>query len=192
MRRVLAATLALALAPGAAMTHDAFGDMGPFYANLLHPLADPAQGLVLAGSAAFLARQPLDTVRPAYAALALGGAAAAVAAMLGATSGLSTRTAALLACLLGAGAMAWFAAPRWLAVALAGAAGLAAGLTLTAGAGLRDAALGLAGGALGVALAPLLVWGLVDLAVRKVGPVAAAVAGSWVAAVGIMTAALGA
>jgi hypothetical protein len=37
----------------------------------------------------------------------------------------------------------------------------------------------------------LLLWGVMDLAMRRIGPVAGAVIGSWVAAVGIMTAALG-
>ena len=181
----------LALAPGAAAAHDAFGDMGPFYANLLHPVADPAQSVVLAGAAVFLARQPVETVRPAYAALAFGGSAAASAAVAGLTPGLSPLAAAVLACLLGGGAIVTLKPPGWAATLLAGAAGVAAGLALTAGMGVRDAALGLLGGALGVGLAPLLLWGLMDLAVRKIGPVACAVIGSWVAAVGVMTAALG-
>ena len=29
--------------PHVALAHDAFGDLGPFYGALLHPLADPAQ-----------------------------------------------------------------------------------------------------------------------------------------------------
>jgi hypothetical protein len=100
--------------------------------------------------------------------------------------------AAILACLLGAGAVLPFSVPGWVAAPLAGGAGVAAGLALTAGTGLRDATLGLFGGALGVAVAPLLLWGLMDLATRRLGPVAAAVIGAWVAAVGVMTAALGA
>jgi hypothetical protein len=176
--RRIATVLGAAFLPGAAAAHDAFGDMGPFYANLLHPIADPAQGVVLVGAAAFLGRQPIETVRPAYAALALGGAAAALAA--------------ILACLLGAGAILPFTLSAWAAAPLAGGAGVAAGLALTAGAGLREATLGLFGGALGVGVAPLLLWGLMDLAVRRLGPVAAAVIGAWVAAVGVMTAALGA
>jgi hypothetical protein len=187
----LGVPVVLALAPGAAAAHDAFGDMGPFYANLLHPAADPAQGVVLAGAAAFLARQPIDTVRPAYAALALGGAAAALAAIMGLAPTLSPLLVALLACVLGAGAVITPSLPGWVASVLTGTAGVAAGLALTGGPGLRDTTLGLLGGALGVALAPLLLWGVMDLAMRRIGPVAGAVIGSWVAAVGIMTAALG-
>ena len=82
MRRRAAPALAIGalLAPGPAAAHDAFGDLGPFYVNLLHPLADPAQGLLIAAVAVLLARQPLATVRPAYAALALAGAAAVLLA----------------------------------------------------------------------------------------------------------------
>jgi hypothetical protein len=188
----VAAALAAAILPNLAAAHDAFGDMGPFYANLLHPAADPAQGVALAGAAAFLARQPLDTVRPAYAALALGGAMATLAAITGLAPPPPPLLAAILACLLGAGAVLPFRLPGLAAAPLAGGAGVAAGLALSAGPGLRDAALGLLGGALGVALAPLLLWGAMDLAIRRIGPVVGAVIGAWVAAVGIMTAALGA
>ena len=191
VRACLGAVLSASLLPGAAAAHDAFGDMGPFYANLLHPAADPAQGVVLAGAAVFLARQPVETVRCAYAALAGGGAAAALAAMTGLVPPLSPLAAAILACLLGAGAILPPRLPVLAAVLIAAAAGAAAGLALTTGPGLRDATLGFLGGALGVALAPLLLWGLMDIAVRRIGPVAAAVIGAWVAAVGIMTAALG-
>jgi hypothetical protein len=191
LRGAFAVALLASALPGATFAHDAFGDMGPFYANLLHPAADPAQGVVLAGAAAFLARQPIATVRPAYAALAIGGAAAALAATLGAAPGLSPLVAAILACLLGGGAIVRIGFPVWAAAPLAGAAGVAAGFALTTGPGLRDMALGLLGGALGVALAQLLLWGVMDFAVRRIGAVAVAVIGAWVAAVGIMTAALG-
>ncbi len=55
--------------------------------------------------------------------------------------------------------------------------------------GFRPSALAAVGGALGIALFGLLVWGLVDLLQRRVGRVAGAVAGSWIAAVGLMAAA---
>jgi thiamine transport system permease protein len=48
------------------------------------------------------------------------------------------------------------------------------------------------GGALGVALVPLLLWGLLERVGGALGPVVPAVAGAWVAAVGIMMAALAA
>ncbi len=46
------------LAPGPALAHEAFGDLGPFYQGLLHPLADPLQVAMIIGTAAFLARRP--------------------------------------------------------------------------------------------------------------------------------------
>jgi hypothetical protein len=185
------AVVALALTPGAAMAHDAFGDMGPFYANLLHPLADPAQGVALAGAAAMLARQPLDTVRPAFAALAFGGALAAVAATAGLTAGAPQQAGSVLAIALGLSALAGDTLPKIAILALAAMTGLATGLALSAVGGARDAALAMLGGAAGVALGALFLWGAVDLAVRHLGTAAGMVAGSWVAAVGLMTAAIG-
>jgi hypothetical protein len=185
------AVLALALAPGAAVAHDAFGDMGPFYTSLLHPLADPEQGVALAGAAAMLARQPLDTVRPAITVLAVAGALAAVAATVGLAPGVPQQAVAALAVALGLAALAGAALPKAVIVVLSGVAGLATGLALSPVGGARDAALAMLGGAAGVALAVLFLWGAVDLMVRRLGPVAGMVAGSWVAAVGLMTAALG-
>jgi hypothetical protein len=185
------ALLALALAPGAAAAHNAFGDMGPFYASLLHPLADPAQGVALAGAAAMLARQPLERVRPAFAALALGGALATVAATAGLAPGLPQQAVATLAVMLGLAALAGGALPFAVVAVLATLTGVAAGLALSAVGGARDAGLAMLGGAAGVALAALFLWGAVDLAVRRLGAVAGMVAGSWVAAIGVMTAALG-
>ena len=43
------------IVPAPALAHDAFGDLGPFYASLLHPLADPLQAALVIGTAAFLA-----------------------------------------------------------------------------------------------------------------------------------------
>ena len=61
MRRLFLA-LGLSLAAGPARAHDAFGDLGPFYASLLHPLADPMQAALVIGTAAFLAGRALGTV----------------------------------------------------------------------------------------------------------------------------------
>jgi len=46
------------------------------------------------------------------------------------------------------------------------------------------------GGALGMALVPLFAWGVSAMALRRIGPLAASVAGSWIAAFGIIAAAL--
>jgi urease accessory protein len=173
-----------------ALAHDAFGDLGPFYANLLHPLADPGQGILIAAIAVLLAGQPLAAVRPAYAALALAGAATIGVGALVPLDPPGIRTTGILAAALGAAALLRLPLRPLPATLLAGAVAVAAGLAVDVPPGPRVPGLPILGAALGLALAALLVWGLVDLARRRLGPVAGAVAGSWVAAVGILAAAL--
>lgn len=180
---------ATALLPGVAEAHDAFGDLGPFYAALLHPLADPAQGLVLAAVAVLLARQPLASVRPALAALALAGSLAVSIGALTAHAAPGLAATALAAALLGLLALTGISLGRWPTVALAAAVAVAAGLAIDLPPGLRAGGLAALGGALGIALGALLVWGLVDFLQRHYGRVAGAVASSWIAAVGVMAAA---
>jgi hypothetical protein len=178
------------LAPGPAAAHDAFGDLGPFYANLLHPLADPSQGLLIAAVAVLLARQPIETVRPAYAALALAGAVAVLLAAFVALEPPGLRTTGIAAFALGVAAMIGASLRPMPAALVAAGVAAAAGLAVDLPAEPRAAGLAAAGAMLGIAFAALLVWGLVDEARRRLGPVATAIAGSWVAAVGIMVAAL--
>ena len=184
------ALLIALLAPGSASAHDAFGDLGPFYANLLHPLADPKQGLLIAAVAILLARQPLDTVRPAYAALVVGGAVTILVGALVSPDPPGLRVTGLVAAALGTAALFGLTLRPLPAMLLAAAIAVAAGLAVDLPPGTRAAALSAFGAMLGIALSALLVWGLVDTARRRLGPVAGAVAGSWVAAVGIMAAAL--
>ena len=73
---------------------------------------------------------------------------------------------------------------------LAAAAAIAAGFAIDLPPSARPGLLAALGGAAGIALLALFVWGAVDLATRRVGPVAGAVAGSWIAAIGLMTAVL--
>jgi urease accessory protein len=191
MRRT--ALLAALIAGGhaePALAHDAFGDLGPFYANLLHPLADPGQGLLIAAIAVLLAGQPLAAVRPAYAVLALAGAATVVLGALVPLDPPGLRTTGLLAAALGALSLLRLPLRPLAATLLAGAIAVPAGLAVDVPPSPRVPGLPLLGAALGLALAALLVWGFVDLARRRLGPVAGAVAGSWVAAVGILAAAL--
>lgn len=188
MRR-LAAPLLLSATPGPALAHDAFGDLGPFYASLLHPLADPMQAALLVGTAAFLAGRSLGTVRMA---LPLFVAAAALSHVL-----LSWRAGLVLPPLLvafaaatvGAAAMlpdSWTRAPAGLAlVAATGAlAGLAPDRLPDAGA-LQP----ILGTVLGIAVLATLAWSALDALSRHVSRIAPAVAGSWVAAVGLLAAA---
>jgi hypothetical protein len=185
MRRLLLA-LGLSLAAGPARAHDAFGDLGPFYASLLHPLADPMQAALVIGTAAFLAGRALGTVRLA---LPVFAATAALAHLL-----LSWRLGVLPPPLLVAVA----------AVAVGGAATLPdrwtrvpAGLVLVAATGVlvglapdRPPAQGalqpILGTVLGVAILATIAWAALDAAARRLSPLAPAVAGSWVAAVGLL------
>jgi hypothetical protein len=180
---------AATLAPGAAAAHDAFGDLGPFYATLLHPLADPAQGLTLAAVGVVLARQPLATVRPAYAALALAGTLTVLSGAFVAHAAPGLAAASIAVVLLGLAALSGVGLGRPLAVALAAAAAVAAGLAVDVPPGARAGGLAVLGGAIGIALAGLLAWGLVDFLQRRLGRIAGAVAGSWIAATGVMSAA---
>ena len=178
--------LLLASAPGPALAHDAFGDLGPFYACLLHPLADPMQAALVIGTAAFLAGRALGTVRVA---LPVFAAAAALSHLV-----LSWHLGVLPAPLLVTAA----------AVAVGGAATLPdrwtpvpAGLLLVAATGalaglapdrppVEGALQLILGTVLGVALRATLAWAALDAAARRISPLAPAVAGSWVAAVGLL------
>jgi hypothetical protein len=182
--------LAAALLPGAASAHDAFGDLGPFYASLLHPLADPAQGLLIAAVAVLLARQPLTTVRPAYAELAACAALAVALHLVASPAPPGPRATGLAVAALGLVAVLGWRLPAVVAAVRAAAGAVTAGLAVELPAAGRAAALAAAGGAAGVALFALLIWGGVDYASRRLGPVAGAVAGAWIAAIGVMSAAL--
>ena len=65
-RQVAIALGAFCLGATPGLAHDAFGDLGPFYASLLHPLADPLQAALIVGTAAFLAGRPLGLTRLAW------------------------------------------------------------------------------------------------------------------------------
>ena len=190
MTRRLLLAAALALAPGAASAHAAFGDLGPFYASLLHPLADPGQGLLVTATAVLLARQPLVVLRAGYAALAAGGLTGILLHAVLHLPAPGEHAAAGAAAMLGTGALFRLPLPPVPAATLAALAGAAAGVAIDLPPGLQAGGLALLGGAAGIALACLMVWGLVDALQRRLGMVAGAVAGSWIAAIGIMVAAL--
>lgn len=183
------ACLAVAL-PGAAQAHDAFGDLGPFYQGLLHPLVDPSQGLVLAAVAVLLARQPLAAVRTAFAVLACAALAAALLHPFLPVSVLSAQLAGVLGVAAGLAALSGLAVPVILLAAFGAGAAVLAAMAGDTPSGLRASALTAGGTALGITLFVLLLWGAVDLLQSRLGRVAGAVAGSWIAAIGLMVAVL--
>jgi urease accessory protein len=183
------ACLAVAL-PGAAQAHDAFGDLGPFYQGLLHPLVDPSQGLALAAVAVLLARQPLAAVRTAFAVLACAALAAALLHPFLPVSVLSVQLAGVLGVAAGLAALSGLAVPVILLAAFGAGVALLAAMAGDTPSGLRASALTAGGTALGITLFVLLLWGAVDLLQSRFGRVAGAVAGSWIAAIGLMVAVL--
>ena len=187
---VIALALLAAIGPAPANAHDAFGDLGPFYASLLHPLADPLHAALVLGTAAFLAGRPLAAVRPA---LPLFVAAAALSAFaLAMRPGLAPAPLWTAVAALGAGLAATLPArwtPGWAGVALVTATGALAGLAAEAPAG--NALLqGLSGQILGIAMLGTLLWFGLETAGRRLTPLVPQVAGSWVAALGILGAAV--
>ncbi len=189
MRRLGLALPAL-LAPGPALAHDAFGDLGPFYGSLLHPLADPLQAILLVGTAAFLAGRPLAAVRLALPLFAGAAALAALALSMHpslAAPPLLLGSGALLAGLAAALPAPW--APRWAGLSLAAATGALTGLAPEAppdGLLLQP----LLGTILGIAMLGTLLWFGLETAGRRLTPLVPRVAGSWVAAVGILATAV--
>lgn len=178
--------LLLVFFPVPARAHDAFGDLGPFYAGFLHPLADPIQATLILATAAFLARRPLAAARlglPLFIAMAV--LAHGLAAW---RSGLVAPPlfAAGLAVLCGGAAML---PPRWVpdraGLVLVAATGLLVGL----GADLPESGPVFQphlGTGLGISVFVLLAWTTLDAASRQLSPIAPAIAGSWAAAIGIL------
>lgn len=188
--RHIAAGVAALLSPGVAQAHDAFGDLGPFYGGLLHPLVDPAQGLILIALAVLLARQPRGSVRIAYVAIVVCVSLAAFAHMfsLGPVPGI--RIVGLIVAALGILALAGLRLPVAIMGIVAGFLAAFAGFAGDVPEDARAVVLSACGTALGVSLLVLLIWAALDLLQARLGRVAGAVAGSWVAAIGIMATAL--
>jgi hypothetical protein len=178
-----------ALLPDTAFAHEAFGNLGPFYTHMLHPAVDPSQGVLLVGMGALLARQPVETVRSAYAVFALACALAAVILTVLPLTAPGVRLTAATAVLLGIMTAIGLQLPRWFVAVLCVGVAIIAALSFDAAPSTKSIQTA-AGGALGLALTVLFVWGALDWAGERLHPVAAAVAGSWIAAVGLMVMAL--
>lgn len=190
MRLAAAVGAALVVLPSAATAHDAFGDIGPFYNGLLHPLVDPAQALSLTGLAVLMAIHPIGIVRIAVGVFITFAVGTLVASQLTALvpQPVLLQTTALAT---GLTATAGPRIPAIVPIALASVtAVLSIGNTDQPTSGLREILLFNIGTLVGHVFFLLLLWELLEQLVRRLGPLACRVAGSWVAAIAILTLAL--
>jgi hypothetical protein len=145
---------------------------------------------MLAGFAAVVALQPLETVRPGWAFHAAAGALTVALLALVDLPTVPMLVVGIAAGCLGIAACVGRRLPRAAVLGLGAAAAAIAGLAADRPVGPREALLVTLGGALGLAAASLLLWSLLDALRHRLGDMACRVAGSWIAAIGIMTAAL--
>lgn len=183
---VSAAVAAMTCLPTPLFAHDAFGDLGPFYASLLHPLADPMQAALIVGTGAFLAGRPLAIARVALPVFIVAASIVALAVFAGASISAPRVLATIAVLLIGGAAMlpdVWTPLPMVLSlVAATGAFAALAPGTAPDGTTLQP----FLGTTVGIAgFATLLWWGF-EAARRRLTPIAPQVAGSWVAAIGIL------
>ena len=177
----------IALLPAPALAHDAFGDLGPFYASMLHPIADPFQGLLIVGTGAFLARRPVKTIRAILPVFILAAALAHV--LLGWLFGLTVTPLLLVGFVLATGCAAVLPVshvPNWACVALVAATGALVGLAPDRPPQGVAALQLMLGTLLGISAAIILIWMALDVASRRLFWIAPAIAGSWVAAIGML------
>ena len=176
----------LFLTPTKAVAHDAFGDLGPFYGNLLHPLADPLQAAVLVGTAAFLAGRSISAVRKAIPIFIVVASCASVAAFSGLINTPPTIFAGMAALLIGlAATLPQKLVPQPVVYVLVGVTGAITGLA--PGAPISGLTLQpLLGSVFGIAGLLALWWFTLDIAARQLTHLVPKVVGSWVAAMGIL------
>jgi hypothetical protein len=182
--------LLLLAAPGPAQAHDAFGDLGPFYASLLHPLADPLQAALIAGTAALLAGKRLELVRVALPVFMAAAIASHTAQLLDLMAWQAPVMAAAVAVAVGLAAALPERQMRLSAVLVfAGIAGVAVGLAPDRAPAARISVQPFLGTVIGILVLTTLPWVVLDSAARRFTRIVPAVAGSWVAAIGILIAA---
>lgn len=177
------------LLPQVGAAHDAFGDLGPFYASLLHPLADPLQASLLLGIAAFIAQQKLSFSRVAMP-LFVSAASLAALTLISASPLVAPPLAVSLIVLVtgGAAMLPEAVKPRFVAFALVVVAGFVTGL---APGSLAETSVlqALLGTVCGIAALVLMAWYALETMARRLSSLAPKIAGSWVAAIGILVAA---
>lgn len=182
-------TASLVSFPTLGHAHDAFGDLGPFHASLLHPVADPLQAALLVGTAAFLAGRQLPFVQVAFPLFFAMSGLAALALALGLAPAEPVSLAPYAVLLIGLAAVApKMVKPRFAAFALVAVTGALTGLA--PGVPASDTMLQWFFGTVsGIAALALLAWFALEAIARHATSVAPKVAGSWVAAIGILVAA---
>jgi hypothetical protein len=176
--------------PARALAHDAFGDLGPFYANLLHPLADPLQAVLLLGAAALIAGRPLDVTRTALACFGLSALVGYLALIALPEVEAPRILFPGITLLVGLGAtLSRKHMPNWILLPLVAAAG---GLTGTSAdfPAVQTAYQAAAGTILGLCGLVILAWLALDVACSKGLNVVSRVVGSWVAAIAVLVFAL--
>ena len=184
----------LATVPKPAAAHAGLGGGGGFLSGVFHPFVAIEHLILLLGLGLLSARVPREQRGPGFTLLGVGlllGVAVAQMAPGGAI------TAAILGLAVVTGGLVSLAPHRLSAVLLAGLAsliGLAVGLDtdIITGwqHGLAALAVSTAGLATGVYLIVLDAAALASLAARRPFPIAVRVAGSWIAAIGLMLLAL--
>ena len=188
----IAALLATAANPAAA--HGGLGGGGGFLSGVFHPFMAIEHLILLLGLGLLSARVPRERRGPSFALLGVGLLLGVAVAHI--TPGVAV-TVAILGLAVVTGGFVSLAPQKLSAVLLAGLAGLsglAVGLdtdTITGWQnGLPALATSTAGLATGVYLIVLDAAALASLAARPPFPIAVRVAGSWIAAIGLMLLAL--
>ena len=151
----------------AGFAHEAFGDLGPFHQALLHPVSDPAQGLLVAAASVLLVVQLARSVRAGLAALALASGLALLAQTISPLPAPGGRlVAALVIGISVIGLLALHPGPAATAL-LAAVVGMAAAFSVDVRQGLLPALLTVTGRMAGIVFGTLFLWGAIDVAARR-------------------------
>ena len=184
----------LASAPNLAAAHAGLGGGGGFLSGVFHPFVAIEHLIVLLGLGFLAGRAPRERRGPGFVLLGVGLLSGVAVAQ--AVPG-TTVTAGILGLAVVTGGLISLA-PHWLSAVLlaglAGVIGLAVGLDTDIITGWQDGLAALAaptaGLVTGVYLIVLDAAALASLAARPPFPIAVRVAGSWIAAIGLMLLAL--
>lgn len=172
--------------PSPLLAHDAFGDLGPFYSSFLHPLADPLQAALIVGTAAFLAGRPLTTTQWGLPAFVCAATISVLAAATGTLDAVSTVMVALVTVLVGLASvtpMTWTA--KSTSIAIVAITGSILGATPESAAS-DPVVQTLLGTLTGITVFAVVAWLALDAAGRRLTPLILQIAGSWIAAIGIL------